>query len=136
MRRLTNYAWPGNIRELQNVIERAVILSSGPTLTLDREQLLVPLAAAAPSDPRSSASSTESASLSDVERCHIQSILEQTGWVIEGARGAARILSLHPNPLRFRMKKLGSFVLTERADAAAKRVYGRVNRETAGAVRV
>jgi len=107
MRRLINYAWPGNIRELQNVIERAVILSSGPTLTLDREQLLVPLAAAAPSDPSSSASSTESASLSDVERCHIQSILEQTGWVIEGARGAARILSLHPNTLRFRMQKLG-----------------------------
>src|SRR6266704_3373200 len=107
MRRLTNYAWPGNIRELQNVIERAVILSPGPTLTLDREQLLVPLAAAAPSDPSSSASPTESASLSDVERCHIQSILEQTGWVIEGARGAARILSLHPNTLRFRMQKLG-----------------------------
>ncbi len=107
MRRLTNYAWPGNIRELQNVIERAVILSSGPTLTLDREQLLVPLAAAAPSDPSSSASSTESASLSDVERCHIESILEQTGWIIEGARGAARILSLHPNTLRFRMQKLG-----------------------------
>ena len=107
VRRLTNYAWPGNIRELQNVIERAVILSPGPTLALDREQLLVPLAAAAPSDPSSSASSTESASLSDVERCHIESILEQTGWIIEGARGAARILSLHPNTLRFRMQKLG-----------------------------
>ena len=51
MRRLNSYAWPGNIRELQNVIERAVILSPGPTLTLDREQLLVPLAAAAPSEP-------------------------------------------------------------------------------------
>jgi len=107
MRRLTNYAWPGNIRELQNVIERAVILSPGPTLALDREQLLVPLAAAPPSEPASSASSTESASLSDVERRHIQSVLEQTGWVIEGARGAARILSLHPNTLRFRMQKLG-----------------------------
>jgi formate hydrogenlyase transcriptional activator len=107
MRRLTSYAWPGNIRELQNVIERAVILSPGPTLTLDREQLLVPLAAAAPSEPTSSASSTESASLSNVERRHIQSVLEQTGWVIEGARGAARILSLHPNTLRFRMQKLG-----------------------------
>jgi formate hydrogenlyase transcriptional activator len=107
MRRLTNYAWPGNIRELQNVIERAVILSPGPSLALDREQLLVPLAAAPPSEPTSSASSTESASLSDMERRHIQSILKQTGWVIEGARGAARILSLHPNTLRFRMQKLG-----------------------------
>jgi formate hydrogenlyase transcriptional activator len=107
MRRLTSYTWPGNIRELQNVIERAVILSPGPTLTLDQEKLLVPLAAAAPSEPTSSASSTESASLSDVERRHIQSVLEQTGWVIEGSRGAARILSLHPNTLRFRMQKLG-----------------------------
>ncbi len=107
MRRLTGYAWPGNIRELQNVIERAVILSPGPTLALDREQLLVPLAAAPSSEPTSSASSAESASLSDVERRHIQSILEQTGWVIEGDRGAARILSLHPNTLRFRMQKLG-----------------------------
>jgi formate hydrogenlyase transcriptional activator len=107
MRRLTSYAWPGNIRELQNVIERAVILSPGPTLTLDQEKLLVPLAAAPPKEPTSSASSTESASLSDLERRHIQSILEQTGWVIEGARGAARILSLHPNTLRFRMQKLG-----------------------------
>lgn len=107
MRCLTSYAWPGNIRELQNVIERAVILSPGPTLALDREQLFMPLAAAAPSEPSSSASSTELASLTDVERRHIQSILEQTGWVIEGARGAARILSLHPNTLRFRMQKLG-----------------------------
>ena len=107
MRRLTTYSWPGNIRELQNVIERAVILSSGPTLTLDREELLVPLAAASRSEPTSSASSTESASLNEVERRHIQSILEQTGWVIEGARGAAKVLSLHPNTLRFRMQKLG-----------------------------
>src|SRR5439155_26150106 len=53
MRRLISYAWPGNIRELQNVIERAVILLSGPTLALDREQLLVPLAATTPIEPNS-----------------------------------------------------------------------------------
>lgn len=113
MQRLAGYAWPGNIRELQNIIERAIILTDGYVLTLDRE--FQPAAAAGPPVPVSSPASTTSSlappqavgsSLKDAERRHIESVLSQVGWVIEGDRGAARILNLHPNTLRSRMKKL------------------------------
>ena len=110
------YPWPGNIRELQNVIERAVVLSSGPSLELGSE--LLP--AGAPLDADGARARPESASpappapaslgldaaLEAVERSHILAALEGAGWVIEGARGAAKILKLHPNTLRSRMEKL------------------------------
>jgi formate hydrogenlyase transcriptional activator len=112
---LTNYAWPGNVRELQNVIERAVILSQGSALEL--EPNLIPTlapgesavtpnissSAIPPSSPAAPATST----LEDVERVHILAILNQTGGVVEGPRGAAKILGMHPNTLRHRMQKLG-----------------------------
>jgi formate hydrogenlyase transcriptional activator len=114
---LMSYAWPGNIRDLQNVIERAAILSQGSTLRIDWE--LPPDGTdPAPDGPRSSfpadrsASDTEGASgdvpvtLEDVERRHIIKILNQTRGVIEGAKGAASILKLRPSTLRARMKKL------------------------------
>jgi len=114
--RLMAYPWPGNIRELQNVIERAVVLSSGPSLELGSE--LLP--ASAPLDADGARARPESASpappapaslgldaaLEAVERSHILAALEGAGWVIEGARGAAKILKLHPNTLRSRMEKL------------------------------
>ncbi len=102
MARLAAYAWPGNVRELQNVIERAAILATGPVLDVDvgppglRAPSVVG-AAAGPADDR----------LDDVQRAHIVSVLETTGGVIEGDKGAAGILGLHPNTLRSRMKKLG-----------------------------
>jgi len=102
--RLAAYSWPGNIRELQNVVERAVILSPGPMLILE-EGVLTPLESV--EEEEAPAERRESTSLSEVQRRHIESILEQTSWVIEGARGAARILNVHPNTLRFRMQKLG-----------------------------
>ncbi len=106
MQRLTSYPWPGNIRELQNVIERAVILSPGPALVLEQESLVAP--SLTNSDQTSPATREEpSAALTDVQRRHIESVLEQTSWVIEGQRGAARLLNMHPNTLRFRMQKLG-----------------------------
>ncbi len=98
MARLCGYLWPGNIRELENVIERAVILSPGPTLRLEDEMF--------PLDQRASEPSAAQ-SLSAVERGYILKVLENTGWVIDGPRGAARILGLHPNTLRARLKKLG-----------------------------
>jgi formate hydrogenlyase transcriptional activator len=113
--RLSNYAWPGNIRELQNVIERAVILSQSSVLELEPDLIPVlapadsstmddpPSEAAKPSGPALSASST----LEDVERSHIVEVLNQTKGVVEGPRGAAKILGLHPNTLRHRMQKLG-----------------------------
>ncbi|WP_439628260.1 sigma 54-interacting transcriptional regulator [Gemmata sp.] len=98
---LTAYRWPGNIRELENVIERAVILSDGPDLEIDPEVLPVaaPLADSDPSVPGGTR-------LADVERGHILGVLNQAGWVIEGPNGAAKVLGLHPNTLRSRMKKL------------------------------
>lgn len=102
LQRLASYAWPGNIRELENIMERAVILSNG--MWLDVSQDMLPTAAAAIAiEP----ASNPTASLDEVQRDHIIAALDQTEWVIEGARGAAQILGLHPNTLRSRMKKLG-----------------------------
>jgi formate hydrogenlyase transcriptional activator len=98
MRRLIDYPWPGNIRELENILERAVILTTGTTLAIAPDFL--PLSDAAPADRKQ-------LTLESVECDHIVAVLQQTDWVIEGARGAARILGLHPNTLRNRMKKLG-----------------------------
>ena len=108
---LSHYDWPGNIRELQNVIERAVVLSRGSVLRLGRD--LLPLSAEAATDDETvvsfsgQSSNGETHSLEQVEKRHILEVLTQTKWVIEGANGAARILDLHPNTLRSRMKKLG-----------------------------
>jgi transcriptional regulator with GAF, ATPase, and Fis domain len=111
MERLVAYDWPGNIRELQNVIERAVVLATGRVLALDPSLLGARSApAAAPVLPVASAAHAgngASASLADVEAQHLRSTLERCNWVIEGARGAAQALGLHPNTLRSRMKKLG-----------------------------
>jgi len=104
MERLVSYPWPGNIRELQNVIERAVILAHGPVLELDRE--LAPVGVGAGPAPAAAAVSAPG-TLEDVERGHILAVLSQTAWVIGGPKGAARILNLHPNTLRSRMEKLG-----------------------------
>jgi PAS domain S-box-containing protein len=103
MERLMSYHWPGNVRELENIIERAVILANGPTLEID------PAAVATPGSAVPSAGSVQSLAtgIQAVERNHILEILRRTEWVIEGSRGAAKLLGLHPNTLRSRMKKLG-----------------------------
>jgi len=116
MENLVNYPWPGNIRELQNVIERAIILSVGPTLRLDRD--LMPVAAAAKGTEASEADASEDRqadlkspkpllTLDEVERNHILAALQHAGGVVDGPKGAARILNRHPNTLRHRMDKLG-----------------------------
>jgi formate hydrogenlyase transcriptional activator len=116
LERLTSYDWPGNVRELENLIERGVVLSSGPTLDLDAHWITLPAAPAASSDtlppsapsvPPLASSTDELTTLEDVERRHIVSVLERTGWVVEGARGAAQLLNLSPSTTRSRMKKLG-----------------------------
>jgi len=98
MHALQAYAWPGNIRELENVIERAVIISPGPAL-----QLAEPLEVAADGVPAAEADDR----LNGVEKQHILSVLERTGWRIEGAKGAASILGLNASTLRSRMQRLG-----------------------------
>src|SRR3989441_3162311 len=113
--RLGSYAWPGNVRELENVVERATILS--PDSILEVEPGLLPASASGVVSARTSrpvelprlSGPVPSAvrTLEDVERSHIIAVLQQTGGVIEGPKGAARILDLHPNTLRHRMTKLG-----------------------------
>jgi transcriptional regulator with GAF, ATPase, and Fis domain len=100
MQSLAAYDWPGNVRELENVIERALILSKGPTLYVEELGALAPAAAQA-------ASPLSLRPLADVEREHIRGVLERCGWRVNGEGNAAEVLGLHPNTLRFRMKKLG-----------------------------
>ena len=108
MNQLVAYPWKGNVRELQNIIERAVVMSPGPLLTLDPEVLSLSTAAPPRSDRVPAiAPDVSMLSLDEAERRHIAAVLRQTNGVIEGPAGAARILELHPNTLRSRMKKLG-----------------------------
>src|ERR1700722_4006364 len=99
MNALVRYPWPGNIRELQNVIERAVILSKGPILKVP----LSDLKARNGEGNHSNGFST----LEEVERRHILSVLEQTNWVFAGPNGAAARLGIKRPTLQFRMQKLG-----------------------------
>ena len=96
---LQHHAWPGNIRELENVVERAMIASTGDTLQLD-EPLRFNRAARARRP-------AESDNLDDVQRLHIETVLQRCNWRINGTGNAAERLGIHPNTLRFRMKKLG-----------------------------
>ena len=113
--RLAEYSWPGNVRELQNVIERAAILAPGPVIDLAGSLLGVTGAPAAPAAPTPAQRPTRE-SLDEIQRVYILDVLASTGGVVEGARGAATILGLHPNTLRSRMKKLG-IAAPRRADS-------------------
>jgi len=110
---LVGYAWPGNIRELENFIERAVLLSPGKGLRVPISELKsVAIAATAGNDSApisaSPTSSTVSIStLEDAERQHILRALRQTEWRIAGPRGAAAILGMKRTTLQARMRKLG-----------------------------
>jgi formate hydrogenlyase transcriptional activator len=107
---LRRYEWPGNVRELQNVIERAAVVSIGRRLQLPEEW-------AVSFGPSPSMETTEvigsielarrETTLEELERTHILQVLQQTGWRVEGPRGAATILGLNPSTLRSRMLKLG-----------------------------
>lgn len=99
MEALKRHSWPGNIRELENVIERAVILTSGPVLHLPPRDLVTRIAANQNPD--------SSRTLEEVERRHILVTLKETRWVLSGPRGAAARLGLNRSTLYFRMKKLG-----------------------------
>jgi formate hydrogenlyase transcriptional activator len=99
---LKDYSWPGNIRELQNFIERAVILSSGPVLNAPLSDLKHDLKQLGES-PKPTAGRT----LKDAERAHILEVLRQVDWVVGGHRGAAVRLGLPRTTLLHRMQKLG-----------------------------
>ncbi len=94
---LQAYHWPGNVRELENIMERALILSHGSLIEIeDLPELLSPAGAPNSLD-----------TLEEVERAHILRTLRETSAVIDGPKGAAALLGLHPNTLRSRLQKLG-----------------------------
>ena len=99
MAALTRYPWPGNIRELQNLIERAVILSHGPVLQIPLQDL----------DNRTALrrDNGKDQTLEAAERTHILAILNETRWILAGPRGAAARLGMNRSTLQFRLKKLG-----------------------------
>ncbi len=94
IKQLQNYSWPGNIRELENIIERAVIISRGSSLSV--EPIIEP----------KFEEGDGLLPLTEYERQYIIKVLEKTYWRVEGAEGAARILDMHPETLRSRMRKL------------------------------
>jgi formate hydrogenlyase transcriptional activator len=103
MQGLSQYDWPGNIRELQNLIERAVILSPGPMLQ-------VPIEALQPRNGSAPAPTTAPAvveTLEENDRRHILAALQASGWVLAGPSGAAARLGMKRSTLQFRMRKLG-----------------------------
>jgi len=105
LKALQEYAWPGNIRELESIIERAVILCPGPILHLI-DKLEISSALVSPIVR----------TLAEIERNHIFKIVSETQWRIEGNQGAASILGIRPSTLRARMHKLG----IERPDASCR----------------
>ena len=94
MEDLQHYPWPGNARELRNVVEHAMIVSSGKTLDINAPQ-------------RASSEMPPNLSLEDVERRHILCVLQKSGWRLSGQGGAAAILGLKRTTLQSKMKKLG-----------------------------
>jgi DNA-binding NtrC family response regulator len=94
MAALQRYSWPGNIRELRNVVERAMIVARGPSLTIT-----------VPAPTASQGKRTER--LSEIEKEHIRTVLESTGWRIRGSGGAAERLGLRPTTLETRLAKMG-----------------------------
>jgi transcriptional regulator with GAF, ATPase, and Fis domain len=93
MAALQQYGWPGNIRELRNVVERAMIVATGPQLTITL--------------PAPSGARQRSTTLTDVTKEHIRSVLESVGWRVRGPGGAAERLGLKPTTLETRMVRLG-----------------------------
>jgi transcriptional regulator with GAF, ATPase, and Fis domain len=107
MVRLQQYTWPGNIRELENVLERAVIRATGPLLDVAPNCLTRSAPIAPPTAKPEPAKTEPLRTLREVECQHIRTVLAHTNWVITGPRGAARILGLPHSTLVHRMKKLG-----------------------------
>jgi DNA-binding NtrC family response regulator len=113
---LMAHDWPGNIRELQNTIERALLVSSGDEITIDRPLAAprhAPLSDAVPaahglnSAPAAASEATGGTTLVEVERQHIVAMLKRTEGVIEGPKGAAKMLDMKPSTMRYRIRKLG-----------------------------
>jgi len=107
---LCRYHWPGNIRELQNVIERAVIISTGPGLSVDVADLKFPKAGPPPKEKLASPKSTNGTLhnvLEETERQQILKALKESNWIVAGPNGAAAHLGMNRSTLQVRIRKLG-----------------------------
>jgi formate hydrogenlyase transcriptional activator len=113
MEALVGYDWPGNIRELQNFIERAVILSPGPELTPLLAELKAPALSVAAGPAAGRAKSAQPATLEQAEREHILEALRATDWTLGGTEGAAARLGIPRTTLIYKMRRLG---IKRRAD--------------------
>ena len=102
-KRMAAYSWPGNIRELQNVLERSAILAREQTIEIPDSAFPISNNITI---SQVDISHTGHGSLASIEKNHIQGVLEKTNWKVSGAGGAAEILDMHPNTLRSRMEKL------------------------------
>jgi formate hydrogenlyase transcriptional activator len=115
MKALVRYQWPGNIRELQNVIERAVIVSQGPVLRVPLSDLTTQVPSSKPPQLKQHPADVHSfgdpkdmrSVLEETERKQIVAALEQTNWTVAGAKGAAALLGMKRSTLQSRMQKLG-----------------------------
>jgi formate hydrogenlyase transcriptional activator len=110
MNALVRYSWPGNIRELQNVIERAVIVTAGPVLKVPVDDLVVRRTPDSPTTEEPAAidrGRNIRGVLEDTERKQILNALEQTRWIVAGPNGAAKLLGMKRSTLQSRMQKLG-----------------------------
>jgi formate hydrogenlyase transcriptional activator len=110
--KLSGHSWPGNIRDLQNTIERAAVLTTGPELTVEWDlgpdlTQVSSVSAQRTRDADVAGQPAEPKTLEVIEREHIIAMLRKTRGVIEGPNGAAQLLALNPSTVRFRMKKLG-----------------------------
>ncbi|BBO77816.1 hypothetical protein DSCW_52330 [Desulfosarcina widdelii] len=102
LKKLMQYSWPGNIRELEHVIERSLILS-------DKEEISIPDLEKISDDTGKNQKLKELLPLDEISRRHIILVLDHTKWRIRGPKGAANILGLKPSTLEYRMKKLRIF---------------------------
>jgi formate hydrogenlyase transcriptional activator len=105
---LVSYSWPGNIRELENLLERAVILSPGKELRVPLSELRnAPAMPEAEESPLAASTAAPVATLEEAERQHILRALRQTEWRVAGPRGAANLLGIKRTTLQARIRKLG-----------------------------
>ena len=107
---LISHSWPGNILELPNLIERAVIRSAGDELRVPLEDL--------DEDAEMAGRREADGTLAEAERLHILAALKKTRWVLSGPRGAAARLGINRSTLQFRMKKLGIMRSLEPSEAS------------------
>jgi len=125
MTALENYDWPGNIRELQNVIERGVIMTTGSELSRQTTERLTP-GEAVPARFPAAAEPTSVRTMADAERAHITATLRATNWVVGGPNGAAAQLGLPRTTLLARMQRLGVSNLSRQRSGRSMERFVRV----------